>query len=205
MNNRTILKVWTFLILSILSALSSCGLPYCRKVPFSKNDLFWMNPYSVGDTLIFSNIENLEFDTIIVTQKKINNPSNTNVFCLEGCNWMEGDNEYKANAGYSFDIYHSGKKYEGMFILEKESSSEAAVVSFAFCGKYTKNPIKTTMSAKDLLDFTQYKRDLIVTDSNLYSGKHQPVLPVSNIYWNRESGLIGYKISLSYYRLIVPE
>ena len=84
MNNWNLSKVWTALILSILMAVSSCGLPYCKKTPFSNNDLDWMKPYSVGDTLIFFNRENIEFDTLIVTKKTINNPTNKNIFDMEG-------------------------------------------------------------------------------------------------------------------------
>lgn len=35
MNNWYLSKVWTALILSILMAVSSCGLPYCKKTPLS--------------------------------------------------------------------------------------------------------------------------------------------------------------------------
>ena len=98
-------------------AVSSCGLPYCKKTPFSNNDLDWMKPYTVGDTLVFFNRENIEFDTLIVTKKTINNPTNKNIFDMEGCNWMEGDNEYKANAEYQIEAYHSGEKYKCLFFL----------------------------------------------------------------------------------------
>lgn len=202
MSKRTILNVWTALMLSILGVLSSCSLPYCKKIPFSKNDLSWMNPYLIGDTLIFANSENIEFDTVIVTRKIINNPSNTNILNLEGCNWMEGDNEYKANAEYEFVIHHSGKIYKGMFILEKINNTDPAVVSFALMGRYTKEPISTSNIVRDLSDFPQYKWNIIVPESNLYSGKHQSVFPISIIYWNRDAGLIGYKTSLSCYKLI---
>lgn len=78
MNNRILSKLSAVLSALLLTA-SSCSLPYCIKVPFSENDLDWMKPYSVGDTLIFENIENVEYDTLIVTEKEIYNPSN-NIF-----------------------------------------------------------------------------------------------------------------------------
>lgn len=202
MNNRNLSIVWTALMLAILLAVSSCGLPYCKKEPFSDNDLDWMKPYSVGDTLVFANSENVEFDTLIVTKKTINNPSNKNIFDLEGCNWMEGDNEYKANAEYQFEAYHSGERYKCLFILEKNCNSEPAVVSLALFGRYTKKNISTSNIVKDLTIFPQYKWNIVVPDSNLYSGIHQPVLPITGIYWNREVGLIGYKTSQSLYKLI---
>lgn len=202
MNNWNLSKVWTALILSMLMAVSSCGLPYCKKTPFSNNDLDWMKPYSVGDTLVFFNRENIEFDTLIVTKKTINNPTNKNIFDMEGCNWMEGDNEYKANAEYQIEAYHSGEKYKCLFILEKNCDSKPAEVSLAFWGRYTKKNISTGNVVKDLTIFPQYKWNVVVSDSNLCSGTHQPVLPITNIYWNRDVGLIGYKISRSLYELI---
>lgn len=115
------IKVWTVFLLSIPLLLYSCGLPYCKKVLFSKRDLAWMVPYSIGDTIVFRCIETSDIDTLIVTNKIVNNPSNSNPFCLEGCNWMEGDNEYKANAEYQFKAIHHGEIYDCLFILEKKA------------------------------------------------------------------------------------
>lgn len=201
MNNRILSKILVALITAILIAVSSCGLPYCKKEPFSDNDLDWMKPYSVGDTLIFFNNENEECDTFIVSKKSINNPSNKNIFDLEGCNWMEGDNEYKAAAEYQFEAYHSGVRYKCLFILEKDCASKPAVVSMGLFGRYTKETVSTGNIVKELSAFPQYKWNIIISDSNLFSGIHQPVLPITEIYWNRDVGLIGYKTSQSWYKL----
>lgn len=201
MNNRILSKLWVVFMSIILLSVSSCGLPYCIKVPFSENDLNWMKPYSVGDTLIFENSENVEFDTIIVKEKEIFNPSN-NIFDLEGCNWMEGDNEYKAVAGYDFDGYHSGVRYFCGFTIKKNCKSKPAVVSISLFGRYSKHDISTNNIVKDISIFPQYKINIVVPDSNLQSGIHQPVRPISSIYWNQEIGLIGYRTSHSLYKLV---
>lgn len=105
-------RFWLFGILMTISYLfHSCGFPYCKKVPFSNEDLEWMVPYSVGDTLFFTSKETNRTDTIIIIEKNIHNPSNTCIFDLEGCNWMEGDNHYNAVASYQFSTYHNGVKY----------------------------------------------------------------------------------------------
>lgn len=54
MNNQNISRVWIALLIAMFLTVSSCGLPYCKKVPFSEDDLEWMKPYSVGDTLFFT-------------------------------------------------------------------------------------------------------------------------------------------------------
>lgn len=201
MNNKIFSRIWVALIVAVSLIVSSCGLPYCKKVPFSENDLEWMKPYSVGDTLIFTNSEKEEFDTLIVIKKSIDNPSNKNIFDLRGCNWMEGDNEFKAIAVYQFKAYHSGERYKGLFTLGKNCESEPAVLSLGLFGRYTKK-ISTGDVVKDSSIFPQYKWNIVVTDSDLHSGIHQPVLPVTCIYWNKDVGLIGYKISQSWYSLV---
>lgn len=151
---------------------------------------------------LFYNNENVEYDTLIITKKTILNPSNKNIFDLRGCNWMEGDNEYNATAVYEFAAYHSGERYECLFVLVKNCSSEPAVLSMGLFGRYTKKDIPTSDVVQDLSAYPQYKWNIVISDSNLSSGIHQPVLPVTCIYWNRDVGLIGYKISQSWYKLI---
>lgn len=189
------IKMWTIFLLSIPLLLYSCGLPYCKKVLFSKRDLAWMVPYSIGDTIVFRSIETSDIDTLIVTNKIVNNPSNSNPFCLEGCNWMEGDNEYKANAEYQFKAIHHGEIYDCLFILEKKSKKECAEISLAFWGKYTINDVPIKNAQKKVSAYPNNEWILLVTDKNLYSGKNQLVRPLSKIYWSRDFGLIGYKIS----------
>lgn len=63
-------RFWLFGILMTISYLfHSCRFPYCKKVPFSNEDLEWMVPYSVGDTLFFTSKETNRTDTIIIIEK----------------------------------------------------------------------------------------------------------------------------------------
>lgn len=201
MNNNFKSKIWITLVLSILLAFSSCGLPYCKKVPFSKNDLEWLSPYTIGDTIIFVNDKTYENDTVIVTDKSIYNPSNTNIFDLRGCNWLEGDNEFKAIAVYEFKIIHNQKKFHCMTILEKESNDLPAMISFGFFGKYTNKGYSTKEGLGKTPLFPNYEGNIVVTDSNLHAGKSQLVLPLSELYWNKEKGLLGYQIEDTIYTL----
>lgn len=197
-------RFWLFGILMTISYLfHSCGFPYCKKVPFSNEDLEWMVPYSVDDTLFFTSKETNRTDTIIIIEKNIHNPSNTCIFDLEGCNWMEGDNHYNAVASYQFSTYHNGVKYTCLFTLKKECDLKPATISMGFLGQYTKKDIScSSLRSVDNSSLpNKFKDFLIVDSSNLDAGKNQPVSPVSEIYWSRQYGLIGYQIYDSTYVL----
>ncbi|MGM9865709.1 MAG: hypothetical protein ACI30P_05475 [Muribaculaceae bacterium] len=203
MNNRTLTEKWSvILMLSVFLCLSSCGLPYCKKTKFSKADLSWLNVYSIGDRVIFADSEKGKFDTLVVTDKSIYDPSNTFILDVRGCNWMEGSNEYKAIADYEFDIYHDGEKYNGRFVIEKLDCSDPAVALVSLMGRFAINPVSTSSITSDLPEFPQYKTNIVMTESNLHSGESQPVVQITEIYWNREAGLIGYRTSSSLYKVV---
>ncbi len=107
-----------FKYLLVLITVSSCGLPYCKKIPFEEEDLLWFSSYIETDTVIYSN--SINTDSLIIIKKEINNPKNTCIFDLEGCKWMEGDNEYYANGGYDFLLIHNDVTYYCSFTLQKK-------------------------------------------------------------------------------------
>ncbi len=184
-----------YIIVSIIIfiSLKSCGLPYCKKTQFDKIDLEWMNAYDINDTVCF--ISKFDVDTFIVTSKTINNPTNTNIFYIEdGCNWMEGDNDYKANADYEFSLYHNGSKYRCAFILIKESCDSNAFCRFSFAGNYLSSFIKNFSFNKVHINNHIYP-DCIYLDSTLFhSGRYQLVLNIDYLIWSKSKGLIEYKL-----------
>ena len=93
-------KIFVF----FLFALSSCGIPYCRKSHLSEEELKWVEVYNVKDTVMFYN-DNM-CDTMIVSNKEIDNKSFISPFDLKSCNWLEGETEYNAIASVSFKIKH---------------------------------------------------------------------------------------------------
>ncbi len=174
----------------IFFLVSSCGLPYCKKIPFEEEELLWFSSYPEIDTVYFSN--NVSTDSLIILKKEINNPKNTCIFDLEGCKWMEGDNEYYANGGYDFMFIHNSVTYYCSFTLQKIADNQS-VVSIGFCGQYSlrlpSNKLKNVM-----IDGTIYRNCCYFDSSVLEEGTHQPVEKIDYLLWSREDGLICYSI-----------
>lgn len=195
------MKVWAVILLLPLMTLSSCGLPYCIKSPFSDEDLGWMRPYSVGDTLIFKDCLSGYVDTVIIREKTINDISNTSIFDLRGCNWMEADNTCNACAYYDFDAFHSGVRYEGSFILHKEAKYDPAEISITIFDRSTKESVSSSNTISYLSVFPNYKDIILIESSNIYSGKRKLTYEINAIYWSKDVGLIGYRTPSCFYVL----
>lgn len=189
------------MVLVPIFALSSCGLPYCIKVPFSESDLVWMSPYQVGDTLIFEDDINFEDDTIIVTRKAIYNPTNTFILDPCGCKWWNGDNEFKALAVYDMEARHKGNSYDGGVTLRKVSDDKPAYISVYIFEMFTNNAIAINNAVAYVADFPQYRQTIVIPKTNLHQGKYFTGIPINAIYWNRDAGLIGYRTPEALYKL----
>lgn len=177
----------------IFSSLKSCGLPYCKKTQFDNNDLEWMSAYDINDTVLFTNTSDV--DTLIVTNKTINNPRNTNIFDIEcGCNWLEGDNEYNANAGYDYKLYHSNETFVGILtVLQKKTEKESPTISFSFGGWYS-DDISTDSLTNYQLNNHRLNDCIIINNSNAHMGRHQKVINLDYFVWSKSKGLIAYKL-----------
>lgn len=200
-NGFLISKMNIIFILSLI-IMSSCGLPYCKKVPFSETDLTWLDPYSVGDTILFVCEETNSVDTMVITDLDICNPPNTSIFDLRGCNWMEDDNEFNGIANCTFDILHRGEVFDGIFSISKECSQKPAFFDIIIWGWYPSDDISignTIKKSKNgLLKDTE---TLVIKGPLLHRKIHYVLPPVSKLYWNREKGLTEYQIGSATYRL----
>ena len=181
---------------AIIAIMSSCGLPYCKKVPFTDADLAWLNAYAEGDTILFSCNSTGSVDTMIVTEAFISNPPNTSIFDLRGCNWLEDNNEIIAVAWYNFDIHHNGEIFDGGFSLKKKCHKKSASYDVYIFGKGKRDNYSKTKP--DTINNTGL---LVVNDSILQNLPHRKALPLKEIRWNRDKGLIGYQIGDTEYTI----
>jgi hypothetical protein len=185
-------------ILGLTVVMQSCGLPYCKKFQLENEDLLWLTPYEKGDMIIFrSELDRL--DTILITDKDITNPSNTCIFDLRGCNWMEGDNEFKASAGFEFIFIHdtvvqkNGIDLGGIFRIKKHEKNRPALPELSLCELYSrKNTIYKDTSIfllkKQIVDCLVLHRD------ECDIGESQPQLGIKSFVWSKRHGLVQYTI-----------
>lgn len=95
---------------------------YLKKYTFDNNELSWKDIYSVGDTLIFSDGQNI--DMFIVHDKHFYTPRNRFGFDWE--NWnifyiINVSDKLHANVGYEFIIYHGNqRKLGGLDIYKRK-------------------------------------------------------------------------------------
>lgn len=203
MNDLRLTTKLAMIMSAFLVVVSACGLPYCIKYPFSDEDVSWTRIYTEGDTLLFINKNNITMlDTLIVNAKTVYDPSNTCIFDLRGCNWVEGDNEYHASATISMAAYHSGVQYKCLYSLEKFSNTASAAFGLSLFGQYTVKDISTNTTFSNCESvFPNYHDIIVINSSNLTPGLSQPVRPIRTIYWSKGSGLVGYRTTDSFYTL----
>lgn len=204
--NKLILSKLLVISLVIIS-MYSCGLPYCKKHPFSEEDLTWMNPYAPGDTIYFQCNELNSIDTMIVKEIKIYNPTNTFIFDLRDCNWMEDDNDVNAYGFCDFDILHNGECFSCVYMITKVCNKKPAEFYIRFLGWFLSKDLST--GSTDIKNEKKIRpiETLIISDSILQATanlKQRPdikKLYLKKLYWNRERGLTDYQICENWYHL----
>lgn len=174
--------------------LYSCGLPYCHKVQLTNEDLRWLSPYEEKDTFFYTSSSEEITDTLIITEKKILNPRNTFPFDTEGCNWMEGDNEFHGIGYISMRLRHNGKDFEIYYDIRRESKDGELLGNFIFAerswGHFPGNEIH-------IVDFEtshkRYKKCLVFDENNMDLIKnYSDSICLKKIVWSRDSGLLLY-------------
>lgn len=178
-------------IIILVTCLFSCGLPYNKKTQFDTNDLLWLNAYNSGDTIYFSN--NKDIDTLIITNKTINNPRNTFIFDLENNDWMEGNHKYYANADYEYKLYHN-EVFDGiLMVMQKIPEQKSAIISFSFGGWYSNELLLDNITSY-IINNKKYEDCIIVNYTNSHPGKYQKILDLDFLIWCKSKGLISYKL-----------
>ncbi len=179
-----------FLVISALTCFQSCGLPYCRNVPFSDEDLMWIPPYNHGDTLLFYCDNKESMDTLVITDVQINDARNRHWYNISDINWMEDDNSYNAIASADFDIKHNGEVFKGAYVLYKSEPNESAEARIHFYGCCVNQ--RFTLSGKRSLRVNGVDyRNSIIQDSIVeiyifgeYSGKKIKLKENQRLYIN---------------------
>ena len=121
---------YLFFILLLLPV--GCGLPYCKKVKLTEDDLLWINHFKANDTIYYLSNQNL-IDTVIVKDVQIYNPKNTFIFDTEGQNWLEGDNEFYGFATVDLSLIHFTDTFLIRFEIERIAKLGALRSSCNFC------------------------------------------------------------------------
>jgi hypothetical protein len=179
---------------STIILFSSCGLPYCKKTILSDDEIVWMNPYNVGDKVLFQSSDN-RFDTLLITEKKLYNPSNHFIFDLCACNWVEGDNTAHANASYSLRLLNYNKTddsfLDGIFLIYKDNDNKKASISFSLSGLYSKD--LAVYSFVNIKIKNKKIDDCIILDHrNSEIGEGQSDIAVQSYIWSKHLGLVQY-------------
>lgn len=181
-------------LLSTIVMFSSCGLPYCKKTIFDKNELLWISPYNQGDKILFQSSNN-KLDTLIITEKKLYNPSNHFIFDLCACNWLEGDNLVNANGSLYFKFSNYNREnnslFDGIFNLYKKDNKKSAEISFSLLGLYTKE--FDSISFDKIMIRNKQLNDCIILDhrnSEITEGKSD--IAVQSFIWSKHLGLVQY-------------
>ena len=185
--------VYIIFSITIFSSLQSCGLPYCKKTQFDKNDLERKSAYEINDTVLFTSTSDV--DTFIVTSKTINNPQNTFIFDLEqGWAWLEGNNTYYATASLEYKLYHSKDTFSGvLMVLKKIAEEKSPLISFSFGGWYS-DDMTTDSLANYQLNNHILDDCIIINHSNAHKGKHQKTINLDYFICSKSKGLIEYKL-----------
>lgn len=121
---------YLFFILLLLPV--GCGLPYCKKVKLTEDDLLWINHFKANDTIYYLSNQN-HIDTVIVKDVQIYNPKNTFIFDTEGQNWLEGDNEFYGFATVELSLIHFTDTFFIRFEIERIAKLGALRSSCNFC------------------------------------------------------------------------
>lgn len=103
-------------IVIIAICFASCESPCCKKTHLSDDELEWITSCHINDTMLFHCQQFT--DTMIITDVQVSNNQHISIFDLKSCNWLEGQNEYKANASVGFKLKHEDSWWEGLFFIE---------------------------------------------------------------------------------------
>ncbi len=175
---------------------------YTKITHLSDEDLKWMSAYNVNDTIYFRNETVRDIDTLTVTEVYINNRKavfNSYPFSFRS--------EYKAKAGYHFDINHKdslydrnyfsiNKCYEDMRCFQRwlilGLSSDIDTI-FDVNENYVGFPdgIRTKMTTVNING--QVFNDCIIGNyDNSHESDVHPTL-IEEFIWSRRHGLLQYK------------
>ena len=153
-----------------------------------------MNPYSVGDKVLFKSSNN-QFDTLLITEKNLYNPSNHFIFDLWSCNWVEGDNTANANASFKFRLLKYNKLsdsfLDGTFLIYKENDNKKADISFSLSGLYSKDSTNHTF-VKVRINNKKIDDCIVLNHKNSEIGEGQSDIAVKSFIWSKHLGLVQY-------------
>lgn len=180
-----------------------CGYPYCKKVPFTEDELKWTEPYAIGDSIQFVEPLNNSIDTLIITDKTTFNPSNTFILDPRGCKWWNGDHEFSAVTAIELSMLHDGHKYKGAFIIQKVCHKKPIMMSTYFMERLADSLYISEIKNNKLVSFVEIE-DFTIRDSDFSKEVKPYSIPLHEIYWNRDKGLTGYKIGDKVYVLKSP-
>ena len=102
-----------------MAAFKACF--FLDKYPFTKADLQWLPPYSLGDTLFFS--DGATTDTGIIDFVSFHQPRNRFELDWEGHNVFEISTEYEASAFYEVLVEHGEDSLSMALIYERCDTS----------------------------------------------------------------------------------
>lgn len=181
-----------FLVLFIFFTM--CGLPYSKKCILEDDELSWIFSQKENDTLIFYCKELNSTDTVIIKEIEIHNPK-TSIPIPEDLGWIEGDHIFKGSGSICFSMKHNSIDFQCLVTIIKENNDSSALFDIAFCGNYLIEQIKINESTEVVYN-RESKKDLIIINKHqLETGQSQEIIPVTQIIWSRDSGLLNYSIS----------
>ena len=100
---------------------------------------------------------------------------------LKSCNWLEGQNEYKANASVDFKLKHKDTWWEGLFYIEKRFNDSNIVAMLTLGGLYSED---ISISPKE-------KKITVVEGANAENGVNQKLMGVRSFIWEKKRGLMS--------------
>lgn len=174
---KHIILILASIICSILFA--ACSLPPCSKIyNLSDDELLWITNFQEGDCILLESEG--EIDTITISEIEINNKKYISIFDLRSCNWLEGQDEYRANASVGFTLSHRGEVYSGVFLVKKTSEDSTLSIGFRLADFYDTG-------------FTILSTDVSTTfieGENASYGMHQSeILNVKRVVWDKARGV----------------
>lgn len=181
---------YLFFILLLLPV--GCGLPYCKKVKLTEDDLLWINHFKANDTIYYLSNQN-NIDTVIVKDVQIYNPKNTFIFDTEGQNWLEGDNEFYGFATVELSLIHFTDTFFIRFEIERIAILGALRSSCNFCEWSWINK-KIHVNAINIQGQC-FKNCISMDIKKMERNKgDQPHIGLKSVIWDKEKGLIQYSL-----------
>ena len=132
-------------------------------------------------------------DTMIITDIQVSNKQHISIFDLKSCNWLEGQNKYRANASIDFKLKHKNTWWEGLFFIEKHDKDSNIVATLTLGGLYSKD---INISCKD-------KKITIIEGINAENGVYQKLMGIHSFVWEKKKGLMS--ITLRDHSMMVRE